>query len=570
MIYIGLIQNIALLVALTFVHSLLLRRVRQPGLGFALFSGALFGGVTLVGMVTPFIFGPGLIFDGRSIILAAAGLFGGPWAALVAAGMAAAYRFSLGGVGMPMGVAVIAGSAAIGVGWRLLRRSRPYACQPVGLYLFGLLVHLWMIGCTILLPQAAAQAIRSDIGLPILLIYPVATLLVCQLFLEMERHMEAERALVESEASFRRMFEEHDAVFLLIEPASGIIVDANDSAVRYYGYKRDELRGMLISQLNPLPPDEARQLRTLASQGLQKHFEFAHRLKNGTERVVAVYSSPVEVGGKTLLFSIIHDITEQKLAEQELVVARHAAESANRAKSEFLANMSHEIRTPLNGLMGMAQLLRFTPLNKEQIEYLDNLELSSKILLDLLNDILDLSKVEAGKLELEQTFVPLHEILREAVITYQALAQQKQVELRLDLADTLPELCTGDPLRLKQILLNLLGNAVKFTGQGHITLKAALVAASAQPALIRIEVQDTGIGMSPEQLSRIFTPFTQADGSTTRKYGGSGLGLTICQRLTALMGGSLRVSSEPGRGSCFTLELPYYPTTLTPQGAPAC
>lgn len=570
MIYVSLIQNIALLVALTFVHSLLLRRVRKPGVGCALFSGALFGGVTLVGMLTPFIFGPGLIFDGRSIILAAAGLFGGPWAALVAAGMAAAYRISLGGIGMPMGVAVIIGSAVIGVGWRILRQYWPSACQPAGLYLFGLLTHIWMIGCTILLPQAAAQAIRSDISLPILLIYPVATLLVCQLFMEMERHMAAERALVESEASFRRMFEGHDAVFLLIEPASGIIVDANESAVRYYGYKRDELRGMLISQINLLPPDEVQQLRALATQGQQKRFEFPHRLKDGTERIVAVYSSPVEVGGQTLLFSIIHDITEQKQAEQELVVARHAAESANQAKSEFLANMSHEIRTPLNGLMGMAQLLRFTQLTSEQTEYLDNLELSSKILLELLNDILDLSKVEAGKLELEQTTVPIREMLRETVINYQALAQQKQLELRLELADNLPELFTGDPLRFKQILLNLLGNAVKFTEQGSITLKAALLNEPAPQPLIRIEVQDTGIGMTPEQLTRIFTPFTQADGSTTRKYGGSGLGLTICQRLATLMEGSLRVTSEPGWGSCFILELPYHPAALTTKGASAC
>jgi signal transduction histidine kinase len=218
--------------------------------------------------------------------------------------------------------------------------------------------------------------------------------------------------------------------------------------------------------------------------------------------------------------------------------------------------MSHEIRTPLNGLMGMLQLLQYTRLSSEQKEYVDTVNQCAKNLLVLLTDILDLSKIEAERLELEERPFLLRQTIQEAVNLHAATAQQKGLQLTTVVADNLPEELVGDQLRLKQILLNLLGNAIKFTEQGSVTLQAALLQGPDCPPQLQLVVEDSGIGIAPEQQQQIFAPFAQADSSTTRKYGGSGLGLAICNRLTGLMGGSIRVESQPGTGSRFIVQLP--------------
>ncbi len=229
----------------------------------------------------------------------------------------------------------------------------------------------------------------------------------------------------------------------------------------------------------------------------------------------------------------------------------------SRSKSEFLANMSHEIRTPMNGVIGMTQLLRLTSLTPEQHQYLEAIELSADNLLDLINDILDLSKVEAGKVELDSADFSVHKAVQDVVTTQISRVHQKGLQLQLELSEALPLVVRGDQLRLKQILLNLLGNAVKFTEQGSITLSADLVAYQDQSSLIRITVADTGIGIDPSMLRIIFQPFSQGDRSITHRFGGTGLGLTICSRLAELMGGTITVASEPGQGSRFSLELPF-------------
>ncbi len=211
----------------------------------------------------------------------------------------------------------------------------------------------------------------------------------------------------------------------------------------------------------------------------------------------------------------------------------------------------------MNGIVGMAQLLGLTPLNQAQQQYLEAIEVSADNLLDLISDILDLSKVEAGKVELEFGKYSLRKAVQDVVMTQRSRMQQKGLQLQLELPDDLPQLVWGDQLRLKQILLNLLGNAVKFTEQGGITLTAAVLERQAWNALIRITVADTGIGIDPAMLGTIFQAFCQADSSITRRFGGSGLGLNICSKLAELMGGSITVESEPGQGSRFHLVLPF-------------
>jgi signal transduction histidine kinase/CheY-like chemotaxis protein len=278
--------------------------------------------------------------------------------------------------------------------------------------------------------------------------------------------------------------------------------------------------------------------------------------------------------GKPLRLMGTHtDISARKRVEEESQRARTMAEQASRAKSEFLANISHEVRTPLNAVMGLTRLLMDSPLTEEQRSWLDLMDSSAHALLGLLNDVLDLSRIEAGKLEIEKVPYRLHETLEELSTLYAGQTAAKSMTWNLELADDLPDMVEGDPGRVRQVLANLLSNAIKFTPKGgRVGVSARVKTGDPKQQLLQLQVKDTGVGIAKSHQATIFDAFTQADASTARRYGGSGLGLAICAKLTALMGGKIALESELGQGSTFTVTLPLaLPTAVNgaPQSAPA-
>ncbi|MDY6948816.1 MAG: response regulator [Pseudomonadota bacterium] len=258
-----------------------------------------------------------------------------------------------------------------------------------------------------------------------------------------------------------------------------------------------------------------------------------------------------ERGRVTGLVGIGRDITSATRMVAEMRLAREAAEAANRSKSEFLANMSHEIRTPINGVLGMAELMLDTALDHTQRDYARTIHESGKALLTVINDILDFSKIEAGKLDIEQVDIDLRSTIEDVARMIAFQAHRKRLELTLDIDPALPNVVKGDPGRLRQILTNLGGNAVKFTTTGEVAIDARVLESDATGTLARFEVRDTGIGIPADRIDRLFQPFSQVDASTTRQFGGTGLGLSIVRRLVDLMGGQCGVSSVPGSGSTF-------------------
>jgi len=839
-VFLGLVNNAALLLALAFLYDAFTRaEIGRPSRRKRALAGLCLGGMAMAVMLNPWELRPGLFFDTRSILLGVAGLFFGGLPTVVAMVMAVALRFVQGGIGVYMGLATTVVSGCCGLAWRRWGCRELAGLTSWNLLAFGVVLHVFVLGCTFLLPLPVARETLETVGLPMLALYPPVTVALGLLLVRRLARNRLLSRLVESESRYQSLFENNHAAMLLIDPETGAIADANPSACAYYGWTRAEIRQQRMSDINTRPAQEVRAAMAEAQSGRKRTFEFRHRLADGRIRDVNVYSGPIRLDDRILLYSIVMDVTDRqealhRLSESEkrfrllvenapygiivqtrgvfayvnpsarrffgvptpggllgtpvlervapdardmvrqrirrvneerlpaplqeyallrldgksftaemasvpvdwdgdggamvffrdvtdrrrkeeqvrasearmkslftitqmetaslealfahvaaqagaltesrygrlfvrgetdgglllaascgeaacrglreggppdlealgqwleavrlrrpvivpgaregdpagqalcvpavagdavsallvlvgkpeaygesdihfaallmdtvwrmvarrrdataLLAAKEAAERASRVKSEFLANMSHELRTPLNGIHGMTQLLAGTALTEEQSQYVDASLVSCRRLTHLLSDILDLSRVESGKLGLEREPFQLSDLLAAITAAFEPACLEAGLSWDVAVEAGVPDTLWGDEGRVRQILYNLVGNAVKFTRQGgvRLTVWAAPTDASGAGSVL-FTVADTGVGIPAGELEAVFEAFHQVERSFSRRFQGAGLGLAIVRRLVGLMGGVVTMESEVGAGTCCMCALP--------------
>lgn len=797
--FIPILNNISLLITLSLIYTLFIRKYELKSRRVQFIGGIIFGVFILLGMYNSVEVQPGLIFDGRSIILLVAGIFGGAVTAITAFLFAITYRMIIGGPGVWMGVLVIFQATALGLLFRWLIKKYPNVSPQWFYFASGMLTHVIMLLLTVALPRDLLADTFRTIIVPVLLIYPLGSYLVCILFKVFQDHQKTVQELKSSENRFRQLFYENQLMLLVIDPDTGNIVDANKTAEYFYGYPNNKIKSMKIWHINTLSRAEIYQKMQTALSGSQNRFVFPHRVADGNIKMVEVYAGPVDFDNKTYLYSIIKDVTEKIKTEKRLqdsersykglfnavkdaiyiqdqegkfmdvnqgaqemygysredfigktpgfltapeknrnlnlkkhltkafggamtsfefwgkrkngeifpkqvrlfkgeyfgedaiiaighdisdklksqkqleesefnlqtlinvsediillldrkgiiitynnifkkyypadddfrgenmfklspgflskdrekifltviktgkqitlnqeshnkhwwityypildkeknvskvaVYARDIthqkkmleleqnlsiAKNSARLKQQFLANMSHEMRTPMNGIIGMTELLQKTTLNTHQEDYVSTIKESSNTLLSLINDILDLSRFESGKVPMEMRALDLAVFQKKVINLFRHPAANKGLDFEVEFSKKLPPAILSDEKRILQVVINLMGNALKFTDEGKISLKASHLGQKENLHHILFSIEDTGIGIDDKFKDEVFDEFAQFDTSKTRKHEGTGLGLAISKKIIDLLGGEIGFKSNPGQGSTFWFTL---------------
>jgi PAS domain S-box-containing protein len=551
----GLIHNIALLLA----TSLLIDLFRtQPEVElkyrYKMITGILVGIIGVVLMLTPWELAPGLVFDTRSVLLGIAGLFFGPIPTIIAVVITGAFRLFMGGEGQWMGVAVIISSGGIGLLWRYFRPEWMQKNRYAELYLLGVTIHVAMLLCTLLLPSVSLAFTLKTIALPVLIIYPIGTLLLGLLMYNRYQHWQIKEELYQSEEKFRQLFENSEAIMMLVEPESGSILDVNLAASRFYGYSYDELTSMKIQDINTLEPIEAIDARRRALMSEQTSFVVEHQLSNHEIKTVEVRTSPITFQNKTVLFSIVQDISKRKQAEEALIEAKNRAEESDRLKSTFLATMSHELRTPLNAIIGFSSVMDDETEPAEMKQYAQIINSSGNHLLAIIESIFEVALLQAGEYKIRRSTFRVEELFH-ALIDFANVEKLKRGKDHLEVIALYPSdapapLIETDLGKLTQLMTNLLNNAIKYTPEGRIEFGFTIVDQD-----ITFFVSDTGIGIPDDKIDVVFKKFRQGDEKHTRVHDGVGLGLAICKEIAALLNGKIWVETAENKGTVFYFSL---------------
>lgn len=398
---------------------------------------------------------------------------------------------------------------------------------------------------------------------PFKAVFDAITLIKLDLDALLKERTNAQLQLMEKEELYRSLFQySGDAVMMADKDG---IIDCNEATLKIFKLRdKADLLGLQPWEFAPpTQPDGSDSLeiarenrRQVMEKGVHR-FEWVLQRSDGELFSAEVTLSKLELGGKIIVQGVTRDVTERKRAEAEIKKAREEAEFANNAKSQFLANMSHEIRTPLNGILGMTDLLLMDSLTEEQRDRLMDIKNSGMSLMDIINEILDFARIESGKLELDHVHFRLYEVVHRILRMLVVKAHEKKLELLCSVDHDIPDHLTGDPVRLRQVLINLIGNAIKFTHEGEVLLSIIKKHEADQTVTLEFSVSDTGVGIAPDKVDTLFEKFSQVDISTTRQYGGTGLGLAISQSLVHLMGGNIEIKSTRGKGSRFFFEITF-------------
>lgn len=381
---------------------------------------------------------------------------------------------------------------------------------------------------------------------------------ILNVYYDITKRKKYEIELFEAKNLFTKIFDTSPVAMSLGSLKPYKYIEVNESFSKLTGYTQDELKSLDFEKRGLVSGEErAKMLSAFAQEGSLRNLEVKITVQNGEKRYILLSTELIDIGGQGLALSVYHDITERKLLEEQLVIAKEQAEDSARAKEQFLANMSHEIRTPINGVVGFTELLMNTKLNKDQKEFVHAVDASGKNLLSVVNNILDYSKIDAGMMDIEEIPLSIRSIFSSLAILFSQRAKEKKIKLSFSAARVIPEIVIGDPARLTQIFTNLVGNALKFTEKGSITATASLVKKDKEHVRVKFVVKDTGIGIPRSKRASIFERFNQGSNDTNRKYGGTGLGLSIVKKLVELQHGNISVKSTPGKGSAFEFTIVY-------------
>ncbi|MCW2235789.1 hybrid sensor histidine kinase/response regulator [Azospirillum canadense] len=558
----GLAQNIGLFAVV--VMAFLQIRARAPSptslLAQALL-GLLFGGAAILGMVDPIRVAPGLFVDGRNVIVALAGPFAGPAGCVVAALAAGGFRWWMGGAGAVAGVASLAGASLVGIAFHAIARRR-------GEFTTG---HLLALAVAVAVASPASFALLPDdlgrqalraVLVPLLLGNLLGTLILGTMLRKERQRQDLTQALAESQRRFAATAANvPGGVYQRVLTSDGRLVYPYASPGVFQVFGVPEAHPITVALLKAsVHPDDYPGLMASVMQSATTLEPWTHefrviRADDGSERWLRATSRVYRrESGEVVWDGIILDVTDSKRNEQALIQARVEAEQASRAKAEFLAAMSHEMRTPLNGILGFTQLLldgELSPLQRRQATHVRD---AGRFLLTVIDDVLDFSRIEAGRLDLHAVDFSLRDLVASCEAVLRPDAGRKGLALHVSVAPDVPGWLRGDPDRLRQVILNLLGNAVKFTEHGSVALSVVKTADTPDGTSLTVSVVDTGIGIAEDRQGELFQRFSQID----RSRGGTGLGLAISRRLVEVMGGEVGVRSRPGIGSTFwfTLTLP--------------